>query len=163
MYVICQSALWWLFHITSFFWKVVFPFHARSFSKIRHVHITCIIIGIIFPLLPVLTSILKFSAKLHMKSENSTSQVTFLSGGLGFRSTRFPPLLCISSDPDAMFYSLVLIVDLILASGCTLLLIIFWSLHRFYKRERAQVDKYITTYISLNNIYDYYLLVFNIH
>ena len=68
--------------------------------------------------------------KFETDIENSANNVTFLSGGAGFRITRFPPILCPGSDSDAVFYSLVLELDLIVAIGCTLLIIILWSVLR---------------------------------
>ena len=132
-------SLWWLFHITSLFWKVIFPFHARILNKVKYIHITCVIIGILIPLLPVIASMANFAVNLQKQSENSTSKLQFISGGLGFRSNRFPPLLCTGTSRDATFYSLILPLDIILASGCTMLLIIFWSVHKLSRRSRSQV------------------------
>lgn len=147
IYVISQSTLWWLFHITILFWKVVFPFHVRLSGKVQHIHITCVIIGILVPLLPIIISMAKFAADVQKENENSTPQLrnsSFLSGGLGFGPTRFPSILCSNTDIDVIFYSQALIADIILASGCTLLLIILWSVHKLYKRDRAEVSsKYI--------------------
>ena len=41
-YVISQLLLWWLFHTATIFWKIVFPFHAKSFlnsGKMKIIHI----------------------------------------------------------------------------------------------------------------------------
>ena len=137
-----QMTLWWLFHVTSLFWKVVFPFHAQSFSNIKLIHITSIILGILLPVVPIITIMTKFAVNLQKQSENSPSQLKnslFLSGGLGFGATGFPTILCNGMDPNAVFYSFSMIIDIIVAFGCTLLLIIFWSIHKVYKIKRAKV------------------------
>ena len=127
--------MWWLFHTSALFWKVVFPLHARNMSgKIKYIHVTSVILGILLPLVPIISTMVKFavnptnfvelSSSVHGKSE------LFLSGGLGFKPPKFPVILCTSSEPDVIFYSLLLPINLILAFGCTLLLIIFWTIHR---------------------------------
>ena len=116
------------------FWKVLFPFHSRSVEmsgKVKYIHIACVIIGILLPFVPIINSMSKFAMDVRERAENGTSShQLFLSGGLGFFSSRFPAILCTGSDQDAVFYSVVLPLDIILAVGCTLLLIIFWSVHR---------------------------------
>ena len=135
-YVLGQLALWWLFHIVSLFWKIKFPFHARSFEmsgKFKYIHIICVIVGIMLPLLPIISSMAKFAVDIRKQNNNSTSQIKndlFLSGGLGFRSTRFPAILCSGTDADVIFYSVILPIDIILASGCTMLITVLWSVHR---------------------------------
>ena len=136
MYVLFQLALWWLFHTTIFFWKVTFPFHARAFQisgRNKSIHLICAIVGVLLPLVPIIALMANNGLDVQNQNENSTSQrkvSLFLSGGLGFGSSRFPPILCTGTDPDTIFYSLVLAIDIILAFGCTLLIIIIWSIHR---------------------------------
>ena len=142
VYIVIQTALWWLFHITVLFCKVVFPLYPRLCSKTNCIHTTFVIIGILIPLVPVLTTMANFAADLQKQNENSTSQDTkenFWSRGAGFVSNRFPPILCSGTDADSLFYSLVLMGDLILASGCTMLLIMLWTVHKLYRKKRAQV------------------------
>ena len=131
-YVLLQLGLWWLFHIAILFWKVVFPFHARSYSevKLRFIHVTCVAFGLLLPLCPIIATMADFAEDIRKQPENSPLRLMFLSGGLGFRSTRFPALLCTGTNPDVVFYTLVLAGDLILAIGCTMLLVMFWSVHR---------------------------------
>ena len=130
-YILYQLALWWIFHTTTLFWKILFPFHARSFEvthKMKYLHITCIIqVGLLLPLIPIITSVVKFIIE-EAESGNATS--TTDSNGLGYGMTRFPPILCTPTDRDAAFYSLILPLDVILAVGCTLLAIIVLSVHR---------------------------------
>ena len=78
-----------------------------------------------------MTSMAKFAVKAKKSSSNETSSTElFLSGGLGYTNARFPPILCAGSDSDAVFYSTVLPLDLALAIGCTMLLIVFLHVHR---------------------------------
>ena len=151
--MVSQVTLWWLFHVISIFLKVVFPFSSQFPGKVKFIHIVCVIIGILLPLLPVITSMAKFAVNSQKLSKNSTFQLRkslFLSGGLGFGPTRFPPIFCSGSDPDAVFYSFALFVNIGLASGCTLLLVIFWSVHKLYKGKRTKVYICIYIYIQAN-------------
>ena len=146
MYVSFQLALWWIFHITIIFWKVVFPLHARSFGKVKvkYIHMTTIIIGILLPLVPIITSMATFAVDIQKQNENSTSELRnslFVSGGLGFGPTGYPHILCSTSEPDVIFYSFAFIVNIIMACGCTMFLIIARSIHKFYKERRLQVAK----------------------
>ena len=135
-YVISQLPLWWLFHTAIIFWKVVFPFHARSFlisSKKKVVHTICLTIGILLPILPIIISITKFGVDLQDEYENSTASFRnnlFLSRGMGYISAISPPLLCTGSDLEVIFYTIVLPIEVILAVGCTMMIIILWTLHR---------------------------------
>jgi len=111
-YGLFQLAVWWFCHEVSLFWKIKFPFHARSFEnahRIKYVHITMLTIGLILPALPVI--------------------VTFTIGN-GFGLTRFPPILCTGLEKNSTFYSLVLPIDILSAIGISLLIIIFWIIHK---------------------------------
>ena len=144
-YVISQVALWWLFHVSYLFWKVIFLFHARLYGKVKCIHIMCSFVGIVLPLVSIITSMADFAVVLQKQSVNSTSQnrkLLFLSGGLGHRSNRYPPILFTGIDSDAQFYTFIIPIIIILASGCDMLLVILWSVHKIYKRKRAQVVNY---------------------
>ena len=56
--------------------------------------------------------------------------VAVVFGTGGFINARFPPSLCISKSADAAFFSLVLPVSILIASGVSLLLAVFWTLHK---------------------------------
>ena len=102
-------------------------------GKVKYIHITCVIAGILLPLLPIITSMAKFAMDIRKQNEKSTSQIKndlFLSGGLGFTTSRFPSILCAGRDQDVIFYTVVLPINIILASGCTILINIFWSVHK---------------------------------
>ena len=137
-YTLFQLGFWWLLHTSLLFWKVVFPFHSRSYDvsgRMKHVHIAGVTVGLILPLSTIGTSMAKFAVNVQKSTSNETSSMElFLSGGLGYTNARFPPILCSGSDRYAVFYSTVLPLDLALATGGTMLLIIFLQVHkvRFY-------------------------------
>ena len=70
-----------------------------------------VIVGLVLPALPVI--------------------VTFTTGDpSGFGLTRFPPILCTGLQKNATFYSLVLPINILMAIGIPLLVIIFWIIHK---------------------------------
>ena len=119
-YGLFQLAVWWFCHEISLFWKIKFPFHARSFEtahRMKYVHITMVTVGLILPALPVI--------------------VTFTTGDpSGFGLTRFPPILCTGLEKDSTFYSLVLPINILMATGIPLLIIIFWIIHKVIHQMR---------------------------
>ena len=96
------------------FWGVQFPLHSQSFRMAhgtKYIHLTCVVLALVLPLVPVLTN--KFKG--------------------GYTMGRFPPILCFGRDADATFYSLVLPLDIILGVGSNLLLFIFRKIHKVGK------------------------------
>ena len=97
----------------SFFFRVFCPYRARSYEasrKMKYIHISSIAAGLVIPCVPVAV-IMGDSA---------------LKGTSAFKPNRFPPIGCIARNPDALFYSLILQLDLVTMLGCTLLVIIIW-------------------------------------
>lgn len=125
-YTLIQLTVWWLFHTASLFWKIQFPFHARASQRIKCIHISCFIVGILIPLIPIIASVAKSAAKF----DSSSGMGSFLDRGLGFTVTRFPPVLCTGSDKDVVFYSVVMPIDIVLSVGCSMLIIMFWTIHK---------------------------------
>lgn len=126
-YVLIQFGIWWLVHVTAILWKIQFPFHAhqhKSTHCIRWIHVICVVLGLLIPLIPVIVTVVDSI----MDSNNSSSSTQF--GTLGFGVTRFPPVLCTGVDRSATYYSLVLPLNLILLTGITELAIIFWIIHK---------------------------------
>ena len=113
-YGLFQLAVWWFCHEVSLFWGIRFPFHAKSFEnahRTKYVHITMVAVALVLPALPVI--------------------VTFTTGDpSGFGLTRFPPLLCTGMQRDSTFYSLVLPINILMATGIPLLIIIFRIIHK---------------------------------
>ena len=117
-YALFQLAVWWFCHVVSLFWKIRFPFHARSFEtthRIKYIHIAMVIVGLVLPTLPVIVA---------FTTGTPTTR--------GFGMTRFPPILCTGLQRDATFYSLVLPINIALAIGVPLLIIIFWIIHKVH-------------------------------
>jgi len=73
----------------------------------------------------------EYAMESQSKVDNSTSASSlFLSGGLGYAATTFPPILCTASDENAGFYSLILPICVIEAVGSTLLILSLWNIHK---------------------------------
>ena len=141
VYFLGQAAIWFTWHFIILFLKIVFPFHLPSSDKMKYIYLICVITGILFPLISIVISVIVDAVNLQEHSDNSTSKHTFFTEGLGYRSPRFPALLCIGSNEFAVFYSLALPLDIIIGLGCTMFLIIFWSVHKLKrKRKKEQVS-----------------------
>ena len=119
-YGLLQLLTWWICHVAVLFWKIKFPFRARSLdqsNRTKYIHIACILISLFLPLLPILVTIV-----------NNLDEPRL--GTVGFTMTRFPPLLCTSIDSNATFYALVLPVIFIMDTGLALLIIMLWVIHK---------------------------------
>uniref|UniRef100_A0A1X7UEJ6 FZ domain-containing protein n=1 Tax=Amphimedon queenslandica TaxID=400682 RepID=A0A1X7UEJ6_AMPQE len=111
-YVIVNMALWWFFHVAMFFHKVFFPFQANRFEKLgreKYIFATVTILSLLLPLPAVIVclSVDKFKYNVH----------------------RFPTTLCIS-DGDMWFYSTTLPMDILLAAGVIMLIMILWTMRK---------------------------------
>jgi hypothetical protein len=123
-YCMLQLNLWWVFHVTILFWKILFPFHSmRYVKKMYQIHIVCVLVGIIFPLLPVLATITHSQIVDYAATEG-------LPSGLGFGLATFPPVLCYALNKDVVFYSFILPVTLLMFWGITVLLVIIWAIYK---------------------------------
>ena len=121
-YALLQLAIFWLSHVLVLFWVLRFPFHWRSFDKVKYVHLTCIVMGILVPFIPIIAMMSQFA---HGKSAAEAAK-----GGLGFGVTRFPSLLCSGRDRKTTFYALVLPIILIIMVGMTILILVFRIIHK---------------------------------
>lgn len=133
VYALVQTAIWWLFHTTALFWKIRYPFHARSFQmsyKFKYLHVSCIIAGLLIPLLPIVASMISFAVELKSNTVLQNMNITFLSGGLGFRQVRFPPILCSGRNSDIIYYTSIFLINIIVIVGLTELILLFWTIHR---------------------------------
>ena len=93
------------------FWGVQFPLHSRSFkinNRMKYIHLTCVVLALLLPLVPALTNAFKG----------------------GYTMNQFPPILCMGTNADATFYSLVLPIDIMLGIGTALLVITFGKIHK---------------------------------
>ena len=107
-YTVLQLALWAVFHVVVVFLAVVFPLYNRELDvsgKIKYIHITMVLLGLILPCVPV--------------------AVTFGTGGFALRDTVFPPIICLGRDRGASVYSLSIVESILIATGISLLVIVF--------------------------------------
>ena len=88
--------------MAALFWKVKFPFHAKAFNNVKFVHIMVVVAALLLPVAPVISA--------------------FVTGG--FTIGHFPPLLCVAKNGNAVYFTLILPISLIVAIGTTLLIII---------------------------------------
>ena len=110
-YVLLQTSLWWISHILILFWKIQFPLHSSRFEKAhstKHIHIAIVILAILLPVITVISS--------------------EINGG--YTLTRFPTILCTGANIDVTFYTLVLPIVIIIGCGTTVLMVIFWKIHK---------------------------------
>lgn len=134
-YGILQLIIWWVCHVSILFWKIRFPFHARSFDqsgRTKYIHVACILVSLLVPLTPVLAIILN----------NLDGQGV---GTVGFTITRFPPLLCSSPDANATFYALVVPVILVVGTGLTMLVFMLWFLHKVLEISQTELSTAMVT------------------
>ena len=126
-YCLLQITLWWLFHITTLFWIFRFPLHFRRFQslkRIRYIHATCVVLGVVLPVLPVVITVGDHAVDITKNGTLATPN------GFGFGMTNFPPILCSGLDSDASFYGLVLPILILTEIGMTLLVFAFWDVRR---------------------------------
>ncbi len=128
VYCILSGALWWFMLTAALFWKIWFPFNAKmreTKHQIKYIHIGCGLAGLLIPFIPVIAHMASFAQRVQ--SDPSTD---FISGGLGFTFVRFPPLPCNGRSKNISFYAIILPTNIMLAVGITLILLIFWLVHR---------------------------------
>ncbi len=66
--------------------------------------------GLLIPFVPIISSTVDYAIEIK---DSSTNEVSFWSGGLGFRINSFPPTLCYGKDREIVFYSYILLIDII--------------------------------------------------
>ena len=117
--------MFWLCHILTVFWGLSFPFAARRFrnlNRMKYIHVICVILGLLLPIVPVAATIIQFSrGKLSSEA---------IQRGLGFGVIRLPPILCAGIEKNTTFYSLIFPASLILMVGIAFLVYIFWIIHK---------------------------------
>ena len=107
-YALLQIAVWWLLHVAAIFWGIKFPFRAKSLAasnRQKYLHIFMVLLGLILPIIPVITTLAR--------------------GGFVFT-----PILCIGRKDNATFYSLILPMIILMQIGISMLIIIFWTVHK---------------------------------
>ena len=122
-----QLNIWWVTHMLVLFWMIQFPFQdhqtARTTRSLRIVHIASLLTGLLYPLLPITTTIVTDALQQQ-------STITF--GRLGFGMTHLiPPILCTATNPHIVFYLTIFPSVLLMLVGATLLVLIIVSKIRF--------------------------------
>lgn len=147
IYCLLSTCFWWMSHVSSTFWKVMFPFHARAHeNKAKYIHIILLISGIIVPAIPPGAAEIKGSYFVH----------------------RYPPLLCVPSNSDILYYGGVLPYSIALCVGITLLIIILHVLHQVCVCHITDIilfqfvllDPYLNSYYISFSLYYIYSLSF---
>ncbi len=128
VYSTLSVSLWWIMLTAALFWKIWFPFNAKMLEakhQVKYIHIGCGLAGLLIPFIPVIAHMASFAQQV--KSDPS---IDFISGGLGFNFLRFPPVPCYGNSKAIALYTNIFPSDLILAVGITLILLIFWLVHK---------------------------------
>eukprot|EP00731_Ephydatia_muelleri_P010669 Em0005g1255a len=121
-FCLMELAVLWIFHVAVIFWNVIFPLQVMDFNSrhwMKYIHALIVCVALLIPA--------------------TTVAVVFGTGG--FVSGTFPPLLCVSKSSEAAFYALVLPISIIIPSGVTLLLVVFWNVHKQHIIQREQRSK----------------------
>ena len=108
-YFFINLTAWWLSHVCCMFWKIMFPFHAQQHEQQQKYFYIITTIGSL--LIPVPSVIAAFLTD-------------------GYTLDRFPPLLCGVKDLDVQYYSLWFLINVLWGVGISLLIIMFWKVHR---------------------------------
>ena len=145
--------------MSALLWSVQCPFRVQLYkttNKIKYIHIICILIGLLFPMLPIIASMADFAADIQSDESLMGRNITFASGGMGYGLTRFPPILCTSTDRNVGFYALILPINIMLPIGITILILLLWSFHRVSVNYRlyntfALFNFVISLVIIINN------------
>ena len=110
-YFLLSIALWWFLHVCCMFWKLQFPLHARRHqNKQNYIHAALVALGLLVPIPGIVATLV-------------TS---------GYTMNHFPPLLCSTKNPNAQYYSLWIEINLLFAVGITLIIVMFWLVHKVF-------------------------------
>ena len=110
-YGLMQIAFIWVCHVCFIFWSVKFPIsfmQFKSHKNMKFLHAVVICLMVVVPVIPV--------------------AAVFGTGG--FINARFPPLLCLPKNNDAAFYGLLFPMSILLASGVSLMIGVFWTIRK---------------------------------
>ena len=88
--------------MTTLFWKIKFPFHAKQFQNKKIIHVLVVLLAVVLPTIPII--------------------VSFRTGG--FVISNHPPLVCVSRSSDAGYYTLALPISIIGATGTSQLFLL---------------------------------------
>ena len=72
----------------------------------------------------------EFAVDLKSEEILKIRNVTFVSGGMGFGFSHLPPIICIGTDRDSVFYSLAFPLIIFMAIGITIIILLFRYIHK---------------------------------
>lgn len=107
--------------MVSIFFIIFHPLRAKTFlssRKVHYVHATIILVGILAPAITPLITVLSGI------SDNTNPEK------FGYRVIFYPPQICLSIRKDIKFYAFNLPSNVMLTTGVTFLLLIFWKLYK---------------------------------
>ena len=120
-YIFWQSVIWWLCHVAVMLWGLRFPFQARRFKvagKAKYLHTTVLVLGLLLPIIPVAAAL-----------------------GTGrFTLARLPPNRCDARNSNATFYASSVPIGCMIATGITLLVLLFWTIFKVWCKEYHYTD-----------------------
>ena len=133
-YTAIQLLFWWLCHAVAVFWAARWPLHSKKFNtsrKLKYLHITLVLAGLLLPMLPVLVVGLRGS----------------------FTTTTSPPILCTGTDVHSTFWVIIFPMSIMLGTGTSTLIC---TLHTVIKVRRiyVMVNCLHTLYIHESHCYD---------
>ena len=105
LYTALQISILWICHVTTTFYKIKFPFHSKHLEGRKIIHVLVVLLAVVLPTIPVF--------------------VSFTTGGFVIGNN--PPVICVSRSSDAAYYTLVLPISIIIATGTSLLFMVLVS------------------------------------
>ena len=140
-YVIVSMVVWWFFHLSFFFYEIMFPFHShqmKNVGRLKYAAIVLIVLGKQF----INPNMIFFALKPAHYTNNGTIYhstglfiplpgviVALSSHNHRYRLIRFPPDVC-TTDDELWFYSTTLIFTVLIGTGVCLLIVIFWVVNK---------------------------------
>ncbi len=103
--------IWGFCYCMMVFWTIRFPFHYRSYQntrRIKYIHVALILAGLILPGVPVIVTLAthKFTLTMH------------------------PSQVCLIDNLDIYFYSFFLPLSILLSAATSLLIAVFYEMHK---------------------------------
>ena len=128
-YFYVNIILWWLFHVSSIFYAVVFPYTARRWkAKEMYIHRFSLALGSCHKceFLSIVTLLFFTGLLIPLPAVI----VTLIKDNYGYVNAGLPPLFCVPSSGDLSFYSQTFVLNIILVIGIPMLIIVAWTLHK---------------------------------
>ena len=103
------QAIFWFCHVVAVFLTIKYPLTAQQFQNkgfFKYVHLGIVVFVLLLP----------------------WTTVGIVLGTEGYAISRFPTILCFARNVNVSFYAYVLPLSIIVATGMSLIVIIFWIL-----------------------------------